>query len=219
MPQSLSIGCLVLGGVLLLLGLVKGRFKMFGADVPGAGGKPQRIIAALAGAALILVGLWLQLGLSGPRQDYSGSPPTPRGPDRALAIDDADSRIRYSEGGGWKTDADYHLLKSTQHYTGNPGSTATLTFNGDWIEVAYYKEPGGAIMNVDIDGKQLRQIDCGSQSGKTEYGQTQRYSDLGPGAHRLILTHTGTPSDGRRPRTFGDFTINIDGFRVSALDN
>lgn len=139
--------------------------------------------------------------------------------DPGVPIDDWDSRVRYNDGGGWKTDADYNLLKSTQHYTGNPGSTATLEFNGTWIEVIHYREPGGTIMSVAVDGRPLNSIDCGSQSGKTEYRLTEKFTELGRGVHEIVLTNTGRPQDGRPPRVFGDYTINVDGFRVSRRDN
>jgi hypothetical protein len=143
-------------------------------------------------------------------------PAAPHAEDAGLAIDDADPVVRYSAGGGWKTDPDYHLLNSTQHYTSNPGSTATLDFRGDWIEVAFYRERGGAIMSVNIDGTLRAPIDCGSPSGETRYQQVQRFTRIGPGAHRMVLTHTGTPPDGRPARSFGDYTVNVDGFRVAS---
>ena len=147
----------------------------------------------------------------------TGVHPAPREP--GLLIDDANPVIRYSEGGGWTTAPDFHALKSTQHYTNNPGSTATLDFRGDWIEVAFYRERGGAIMSVDIDGKFKDPIDCGSPSGETKYQQAQQFTRLGSGSHRIVLTHTGTPPDGRPARSFGDYTVNIDGFTVARAEN
>lgn len=140
-------------------------------------------------------------------------------PKDGVLVDDSDPRVRYNEGGGWKTDPDPRLLRSTQHYTSNSGSTAALDFNGDWIEVDYYKEPGGAVMDVDIDGKFMKAIDCGSLTGKTEFKKTQVFENLGKDRHVITLKHPGDPNDGRAPRKFGDYTINVDGFRISAADN
>jgi hypothetical protein len=53
MPQSLSLAILVLGGVLLLLALSAGGFKMFGAELSGASGRWSRIAAGIVGVGLI----------------------------------------------------------------------------------------------------------------------------------------------------------------------
>ena len=53
MPQSLSIGAFVFGAVLVLLSLVVGKFKLFGAEVDGSVGKVSRVIAFLFGLFLI----------------------------------------------------------------------------------------------------------------------------------------------------------------------
>lgn len=56
MPASLSIGAFVLGGVLLLIAILHGGFKLFGAEVSGNAGFIGRIIAFVAGVTLILAG-------------------------------------------------------------------------------------------------------------------------------------------------------------------
>lgn len=56
MPPSLAIGAFVLGAVLLLISLVRGNFKLFGAEVSGTAGGFARIIAFLAGVTLIVTG-------------------------------------------------------------------------------------------------------------------------------------------------------------------
>lgn len=45
MPTSVTIGAFVLAAVLLLVGLVGGRFKLFGAEVSGEAGRAGRILA------------------------------------------------------------------------------------------------------------------------------------------------------------------------------
>jgi hypothetical protein len=57
MPQSLNIGAFVFGAVLVLLSLVVGKFKLFGAEVDGTVGKVGRVIAFLFGVFLISTGL------------------------------------------------------------------------------------------------------------------------------------------------------------------
>jgi hypothetical protein len=57
MPQSLSIAAFVFGAVLVLLSLVVGKFKLFGAEIDGTVSKASRVIAFLFGIFLIARGL------------------------------------------------------------------------------------------------------------------------------------------------------------------
>jgi len=55
MPQSLVIGFLVLGGVLLLVAITGGQFKLFGAEIEGAvSSKTIRLVSGVLGAVFIL---------------------------------------------------------------------------------------------------------------------------------------------------------------------
>jgi hypothetical protein len=58
MPQTIEIGAFVLGAVLLLLALVSGGFKIFGAEISAAANKPARVIAFLLGLSFIGLGIW-----------------------------------------------------------------------------------------------------------------------------------------------------------------
>lgn len=61
MPQSLAIGAFVLGAVLLLIALLGGGFKIFGAEVSTGGtGKVGRVLAFVIGLALLGVGFSYQ---------------------------------------------------------------------------------------------------------------------------------------------------------------
>jgi hypothetical protein len=91
-PPTLSIGAFVLGGVLLLLSVVRGGFKIFGAEVKETAGGIARVIAFLAGVVLIVTG-FLHDGKdqSDKPPDHGGlpvSPPaalvSPSGKDQAL---------------------------------------------------------------------------------------------------------------------------------------
>jgi hypothetical protein len=55
MPTTLGIGSLVLGGVLLLISVVGGRFKIFGAEVAGEAGKSGRLFAGVVGILLLVL--------------------------------------------------------------------------------------------------------------------------------------------------------------------
>ena len=57
MPQSLGIGAFVFGAVLVLLSLLIGKFKLFGAEVDGTVGKVGRVVAFFFGVYLISISL------------------------------------------------------------------------------------------------------------------------------------------------------------------
>jgi hypothetical protein len=98
-------------------------------------------------------------------------------------------------------------------------------FKGDWIEVHYYRAPGGAQMGVTVDDRDLEDIDTGIGDSRTEYRQTKRYDHLGPGDHTIVLTHSGRHTEGRpRSAAAGEsepngYYINLDGFHVSKIEN
>jgi hypothetical protein len=54
MPQSLDLAAFVFGAVLILLALVAGSFKLFGAEVQGTTGRLGRIVAFALGLILIV---------------------------------------------------------------------------------------------------------------------------------------------------------------------
>src|SRR6516162_7913373 len=58
MPQSISIGLLVLGGVLLLVAIIGGNFKIFGAEVSERiSSGPLRVFAGLLGIFFVFLAL------------------------------------------------------------------------------------------------------------------------------------------------------------------
>ena len=58
MPQNIQFGIFVLGGVLILIGILGGGFKLFGAEVFGTVSNPfLRFGAFFFGAILIIVSL------------------------------------------------------------------------------------------------------------------------------------------------------------------
>ena len=64
MPQSITIAAFVFGAVLLLIALLGGGFKIFGAEVSGSAGKAGRTVAGLAGLVLVCIGLFGSFGNS-----------------------------------------------------------------------------------------------------------------------------------------------------------
>jgi len=57
MPESLTIAAFVFGAVLILLSLVGGEFKLYGAEVSGKAGKLGRTVAFALGVGFIVLGL------------------------------------------------------------------------------------------------------------------------------------------------------------------
>jgi hypothetical protein len=92
MPESLTIAAFVFGAVLMLLSLVGGGFKLFGAEVSGTVGTLGRTVAFALGGVLITVGLL--------REDWSRSQPTPR-MDQQINVpvspSDASTQVKRSE--------------------------------------------------------------------------------------------------------------------------
>lgn len=73
MPQSVTIAAFVFGAVLILIALVGGGFKIFGAEIPKPIEIPARFVAAILGLILIFIGI----GLSGPLPDHARTPSKP----------------------------------------------------------------------------------------------------------------------------------------------
>lgn len=72
MPGTLSIGAFVLGAVLLLVSLLSGGFKIFGAEVSGGTSTSARVIAFVLGLAFIGVGF----ATDGDKRSDTTAPPT-----------------------------------------------------------------------------------------------------------------------------------------------
>jgi hypothetical protein len=76
MPQSIAIGLLVLGGVLLLVAVTGGKFKIFVAEVDSpVSNTPVRVLAGVLGVAFILTSLVQgNIGGSTPAQTSANNP-------------------------------------------------------------------------------------------------------------------------------------------------
>jgi hypothetical protein len=75
MPQSITAAAFVLGAVLLLIAILHGSFKIFGAEVEGSTGRFGHIFAGFLGILLISIGLFGSLYKSSPQP--SVVPPSP----------------------------------------------------------------------------------------------------------------------------------------------
>jgi hypothetical protein len=58
MPQNIALAAFIFGGVLLLLAVSSGSFKVFGAEMSGAVGRGPRIASGVIGVLLLCFGAW-----------------------------------------------------------------------------------------------------------------------------------------------------------------
>ncbi len=80
MPQSITIAAFVFGAVLLLIAIIGGRFKIFGAEVSEVAGRKGRIVAAVAGIVFIAIGLYGSFPSQAPRGSTPRKESSPTGP-------------------------------------------------------------------------------------------------------------------------------------------
>lgn len=58
MPQNIALAAFIFGGILILLAVSSGSFKVFGAEMSGAAGRGPRLAAGLIGVVLLSFGAW-----------------------------------------------------------------------------------------------------------------------------------------------------------------
>ncbi|MBN1890186.1 MAG: VCBS repeat-containing protein, partial [Thermoflexales bacterium] len=90
----------------------------------------------------------------------------------------SDSSVSYASGG-----------KTKRSSTVN--STASLSFEGEWVGVGFATQPGGWSANVFVDGIYLGSVDTHSPF----YDVTSRYYSLPSGPHTLVISVTGSGFD------------------------
>ena len=94
MPENLHLALVIVGAILLLIGLVGGQFKLFGAEVSGQVGRASRWTSGITGVFLIIVGIYLgggtaNLPLPAPAPTQSTQPPVEAPASTAPARQDA----------------------------------------------------------------------------------------------------------------------------------
>jgi hypothetical protein len=96
MPQSISIGLLVLGGVLLLVAIIGGNFKIFGAEVDAKiSNVPLRLLAGMLGLSFVLLALAPSLRNSGDSSQPVANPPSNKA--QAIPAETKSSEIQPAE--------------------------------------------------------------------------------------------------------------------------
>ncbi len=57
MPSTIELALVVLGAILILISILGGKFKIFGADIEGTTGKFGRIVAFVLGLIFIFIAI------------------------------------------------------------------------------------------------------------------------------------------------------------------
>jgi hypothetical protein len=132
------------------------------------------------------------------------------GPTPSVArIEESDSRIAYT--GTWHTNASPNANHSggTARLAGDPGDTATLTFNGTGVKWQGLKDPWAGIARVFVDGTLRATVD--TYSATEQLRQTLFTLDgLPSGSHTIRIDVTGT----RNPASGGAW-IWVDAFDIT----
>lgn len=113
-------------------------------------------------------------------------------------IDDTDARWTYSEGGandgGWGSAASSEPADS-EHWSNTAGATATLSFNGEGLEVYGIKAPNHYNISIAIDEGEAAEAECYAAS-RTD-GNTLIYKSpaLAAGDHTAVITVLDTANE------------------------
>lgn len=112
-----------------------------------------------------------------------------------LIIDDSDAAWTWSAGnannGGWGSGTSQDPA-SSEHWSNTPGATATLSFNGDAMELYGIKAPNHLMISIAVDGGQEVEADCyaASRTGGNEllYSSEAAGIELAKGDHTAVVT-------------------------------
>src|SRR5689334_9964740 len=112
MPATVTIGAFVFGAVLLLLAIVGGGIKLFGAEITGSVGKVARTVAFVLGLAFV------SLGISGLEPDPDPDPfPTPTDSVKGMKPEPAQSSDNINIGGMWYDDIGTQYFVTQQSWS------------------------------------------------------------------------------------------------------
>jgi len=111
----------------------------------------------------------------------------------STVYDDASPAITYA--GTWDTNNSPEYLDGTLHYTGSPGSAASLSFSGNGIAIYSTVSPDHANVQISIDGQTML-VNTESSTIAELHPQTLLYyaNDLDSTQHMLIITNPGQQS-------------------------
>jgi phosphotransferase system glucose/maltose/N-acetylglucosamine-specific IIC component len=144
MPTSITIAAFVLGAVLLLIAILHGSFKIFGAEVDGTAGRFGRIFAGLLGVVLIAIGLFSSL--------YKPSPQPAAGLQKS-ASDDSPSGAAQKPTGPAQSDQPVNIAGTWHDAEGNEfqvsqnGNAFTIRITG----MSYEASSSGTLHGHDFE--------------------------------------------------------------------
>ena len=144
MPQSITIAAFVLGAVLLLIAILRGGFKIFGAEVDGTAGRFGRIFAGLLGTVLIAIGLFSSLYKPSPQpatgsQKTASEDPSFGAAQKPIGPAQADQPVNIA--GTWH-DAEGNEFQISQH-----GNEFTIRITG----MSYEASSSGVLHGHDFE--------------------------------------------------------------------
>jgi|SRR5208283_4341899 len=180
MPQSITIAAFVFGAVLLLISLLGGGFKIFGAEVSGSAGKVGRLVAGVAGFILISVGLiasiYKPITQTTPDEQPTAPVNTQPSPGSSGPTEhDVNIAGIWHDDSGGLTEFTQHGSSVTFGFSGNGTSTGSGTVRGHVLEINYEnhylngtRSSGRCSGIVSPDGRLIR-YSCLD----TVYGQSQ----------------------------------------------
>ena len=106
--------------------------------------------------------------------------------------DDTEEEIIYS--GEWQLYTENGPYNDSFHYSGTPGSYASLSFIGTQVTLLYSAFPNRGTVDISIDGSRVTTIN--QYSPENLWQQTWTSEILTPGLHTITFTHsTGTLVD------------------------
>ncbi len=131
------------------------------------------------------------------------------GRDKWSTVDDNDRAVTYSA--GWKTWKGNPCYRATEHYTDQPGATATFTFTGS--KATYYglKRNDLGIAEIFVDGSLTQTLDLYQQ--QPEYTKLYETDELPLGEHRIEIKVKGQKNNASR----GCYVI-VDAFRFAGTE-
>jgi hypothetical protein len=185
MPENIAMAVFVFGAVLLLISLLGGGFKIFGAEVTGAVGPTGRIIAGVGGAVVLIVGLF------GPR-----ARPSPPGGE---AVQPAGSSRTAEPPGAGADQFAGHWLNVNPHASGITRVEIERRLNTLSVHV------WGACVPTDCDWgtetTDAAEADDGSLSvtWKESFKTTNQQIGLVPDGRLKVLSHTHFTDNSGRP--------------------
>jgi hypothetical protein len=105
----------------------------------------------------------------------------------AGTYDDTDSHWVYSS--GWTAWTGNGPINNTEHFTGTPGSTAELIFNGTQFILTFTRHPNRGLIDVYVDGNKIDTINASSTT--LQIRSTWTSPSLAAGNHTVRFVHAG----------------------------